>query len=47
MFRFMKLFQINKGIAFWSVTPLLSKKFFSKNRNFQWGKSGGEGADNN
>lgn len=41
MFRFMKLFQINKGMALWSVTPLLSKEIFLKNRNFQRGKSGG------
>ena len=47
MFRFMKLFQINKGMAFWSVTPLLSKKFFKKIEISRGGRVGGEGADNN
>ena len=48
MFRFMKLFQINKGMALWSVTPLLLKKNFLKKIEIsRGGRVGGEGADNN
>ena len=42
MFRFMKLFQINKGMALWSVTPLLLKKnFFKKIEISRGGRVGG------
>ena len=48
MFRFMKLFQINKGMALWSFTPLLLKKNFLKKIEIsRGGRVGGEGADNN